>query len=111
MKDIEIVGQLLSGCHLDLKELRRAEDILTQLEAEIESRRCLQSVSVSNWKDTWKDLGRTWEERVGELEAEGYTRSDAQGAVDVEILEGWRPSDFQPWMLLPQITTDPHSTT
>jgi len=42
----------------------------------------------------------TWEERVTQLEAEGLTRSDAQGAVDVEILKGWRPSDFQPWMLL-----------
>jgi len=48
---------------------------------------------------------KTWEERVSELEAEGLTRSDAQGAVDVEILEGWRPRDFQPWMLLPKITT------
>ena len=45
----------------------------------------------------------TWEERVTQLEAEGLTRSDAQGAVDVEILEGWRPTDFQPWMLLPEI--------
>lgn len=26
----------------------------------------------------------TWEERVSQLEAEGLTRSDAQGAVDVE---------------------------
>lgn len=42
----------------------------------------------------------TWEERVTQLENEGLTRSDAQGAVDVEVLEGWRPSDFQPWMLL-----------
>ncbi|NBW15162.1 MAG: hypothetical protein EBR82_44895 [Caulobacteraceae bacterium] len=42
----------------------------------------------------------TWEERVTQLEEQGLTRSDAQGAVDVEILEGWRPSDFQPWMLL-----------
>ncbi|NBW14080.1 MAG: hypothetical protein EBR82_39395 [Caulobacteraceae bacterium] len=41
----------------------------------------------------------TWEERVTQLEGEGLTRSDAQGAVDVEILEGWRPTDFQPWML------------
>jgi hypothetical protein len=48
---------------------------------------------VSDWK-------QSWEERVSELEAEGLTRSDAQGAVDVEILEGWRPRDFQPWMLL-----------
>ena len=46
---------------------------------------------------------KTWEERVSELESEGLTRSDAQGAVDVEILEGWRPTDFQPWMLLPEI--------
>jgi hypothetical protein len=46
----------------------------------------------------------TWEERVTQLENEGLTRSDAQGGVDVEILEGWRPSDFQPWMLLPKIT-------
>ena len=45
----------------------------------------------------------TWEERVTQLEAEGLTRSDAQGSVDVEILEGWRPTDFQPWMLLPEI--------
>lgn len=59
---------------------------------------------MSDWK-------QSWEERVSELEAEGLTRSDAQGAVDVEILEGWRPRDFQPWMLVPQITTDPHSTT
>ena len=42
----------------------------------------------------------TWEERVTQLEQEGLTRSDAQGAVDVEILEGWRPTDFQPWMLV-----------
>jgi hypothetical protein len=42
----------------------------------------------------------TWEERVTQLEEEGLTRSDAQGAVDVEILEGWRPTDFQPWMLV-----------
>ena len=40
----------------------------------------------------------TWEERVTQLEAEGMTRSDAQGVVDVEILDGWRPTDFQPWM-------------
>lgn len=45
----------------------------------------------------------TWEERVTQLEAVGYTRSDAQGAVDIEILEGWRPRDFQPWMLIPEI--------
>ena len=48
---------------------------------------------------------KTWEERVSQLEAEGYDRSDAQGAVDVEILKGWRPSDFQPWMLLPKLDT------
>jgi len=42
----------------------------------------------------------TWEERVTQLEEQGLTRSDAQGVVDAEILEGWRPSDFQPWMLL-----------
>jgi hypothetical protein len=42
-------------------------------------------------------------EMLTQLEAEGLTRSDAQGAVDVEILEGWRPTDFQPWMLLPEI--------
>jgi len=52
---------------------------------------------VSDWK-------QSWEERVSELEAEGLTRSDAQGAVDVEILEGWRPRDFQPWMLVPQVS-------
>ena len=46
----------------------------------------------------------TWEERVTQLEEQGLTRSDAQGAVDVEILEGWRPSDFQPWMLSPTPT-------
>ena len=45
----------------------------------------------------------TWEERVTQLERLGYTRSDAQGAVDIEILEGWRPTDFQPWMLPPEI--------
>jgi hypothetical protein len=57
-------------------------------------------------KDTTEDnIMITWEERVSQLEAEGFTRSDAQGAVDVEILEGWRPSDFQPWMLLPKIAT------
>ncbi len=47
----------------------------------------------------------TWEERVTQLEAEGCDRSDAQGGVDVEILNGWRPSDFQPWMLLPKLAT------
>ena len=51
---------------------------------------------MSDWK-------QSWEERVSELEAEGLTRSDAQGAVDVEILEGWRPRDFQPWMMPPKI--------
>lgn len=50
-------------------------------------------------------MKQSWEERVSELEAEGLTRSDAQGAVDVEILEGWRPSDFQQWMLPPKIAT------
>ena len=44
---------------------------------------------------------KTWQERVNELEQEGLTTSDAQGAVDVEIMEGWRPSDYQPWMNLP----------
>ncbi|NDG63828.1 MAG: hypothetical protein EBY29_10245 [Planctomycetes bacterium] len=53
---------------------------------------------MSDWK-------QSWEERVSELEAEGLTRSDAQGAVDVEILKGWRPTDFQPWMLLPKLDT------
>jgi hypothetical protein len=48
----------------------------------------------------------TWEERVTQLESEGLTRSDAQGAVDVEVLEGWRPSDFQPWMLLRNLNLD-----
>ena len=38
MKDIEILSQLLGGQHLELKELRRAEEIFTQLEAEIEDR-------------------------------------------------------------------------
>jgi len=47
----------------------------------------------------------TWEERVTQLEAEGFTRSDAQGAVDVEILNGWTPSDFQLWMLPPYLAT------
>ena len=53
---------------------------------------------MSDWK-------QSWEERVSQLEAEGLTRSDAQGAVDVEILEGWRPRDFQPWMLPPYLAT------
>lgn len=44
---------------------------------------------------------KTWQERVNELEQEGLTTSDAQGTVDVEIMQGWRPSDFQPWMNLP----------
>jgi len=43
MKDIEIVGQLLSGCHLDPKELERAEDILTQCQHEIETRRVIEA--------------------------------------------------------------------
>jgi len=51
-------------------------------------------------KDRMGAINPTWEERVTQLEQEGLTRSDAQGAVDVEILEGWRPTDFQPWMLV-----------
>lgn len=46
----------------------------------------------------------TWEQRVRQLEEEGLDRSDAQGVVDVEIMEGWRPSDFKPWMLPPKLT-------
>ena len=43
MKDIEIVGQLLSGCHLDSEELERAENILTQIQHEIETRRVIEA--------------------------------------------------------------------
>lgn len=46
-------------------------------------------------------IPKTWQERLDELEYMGMTTSDAQGALDVEIMEGWRPSDFKPWMLLP----------
>lgn len=91
MKDIEIVQQLMSGGHLEPKEIRRAEVILFDLGKYLEGHLFM--------------MPQTWEERVSQLEAEGFTRSDAQGAVDVEILNGWRPSDFQPWMLLPYLAT------
>lgn len=91
MKDIEIVQQLMSGGHLLPKEIKRAEVILFDLGKYLEGH-----LSV---------MPRTWQERVSQLEAEGYTQSDAQGAVDVEILEGWRPTDFEPWMLLPKLDT------
>jgi hypothetical protein len=56
-------------------------------------------------KKTSQLIPKTWQERVDELESMGMTTSDAQGAIDVEIMEGWRPSDFQPWMLVPMMTT------
>ena len=43
MKDIEIVGQLLNGCHLGSEELERAENILTQIQHEIETRRVIEA--------------------------------------------------------------------
>ena len=52
-------------------------------------------------KKTSQLIPKTWQERVDELESMGMTTSDAQGAIDVEIMEGWRPSDYQPWMNLP----------
>lgn len=52
-------------------------------------------------KETSQLVPKTWQERLDELEKMGMTTSDAQGALDVEIMEGWRPSDFKPWMLLP----------
>ena len=52
-------------------------------------------------------MNKTWQERVNELEQEGFTTSDAQGAVDVEIMEGWRPSDYQPWMNLASFCQKP----
>lgn len=60
-----------------------------------------RTIETVNDKNLPAPANKTWEERVSELESEGLTRSDAQGTVDVEIMQGWRPSDFQPWMNLP----------
>ena len=37
----------------------------------------------------WED----YERQVSELESEGLDRSDAQGVVDAEMMQEWKPQD------------------